>query len=118
MTEKRVIGGLKELTELLFRQHYKDKNEADQNENKFVQSEEISTSSECPSSSSIESTDKENGNFQQFLDSAMKDGAEKFCAMVVQQLTNQQHIDHHEEWHKGQLNAYNFAHEQLFETND
>lgn len=123
MTEKRVIGGLKQLTELLFQQHYKrHENEVDssQNENNFVQSDEITTSAETPSSSNIAMNDgKENdGNFQQFLDSAMKDGAEQFCAMVVQQLTNQQHIEHNEEWHHGQLNAYNFAHERLFENNE
>lgn len=85
-----------------------------------MQSDEILTNTEMPATSNANmKTDKENdGQFQQFLDSAMKDGAEQFCAMVVQQLTNQEHIDHHEEWHHGQLNAYNLAHKRLFEHNE
>lgn len=120
MTEERVISGLKNLTELLFQQNYKQNvTAAESTENSdTLQSDEISTSSEVPSCSNT-NTDKENsGNFQRFLDDAMKDGAEKFCAMVVQQLTTETHIEHNEEWHRGQLNAYNLAHERLFDENE
>lgn len=120
MTERRVIGGLKNLTELLFKQNYKqNETTAESTENSDTQqTDEISTSSESPSGSNT-NTDKENsGHFQRFLDDAMKDGAEKFCAMVVQQLTTQTHIEHNEEWHRGLLNAYNLAHEQLFDENE
>lgn len=120
MTEKRVIGGLKNLTELLFKQNYKQNEtvtESTENSDP-LQPDEISTNSEVPSASDI-NTDKENSeNFQRFLDDAMKDGAEKFCAMVVQQLTTQTHIEHNEEWHRGQLNAYNLAHERLFDEDE
>lgn len=120
MSEMRVIGGLKNLTELLFKQNYKQNataNESTENSDP-LQTDEKSTSSEVPSGSNT-NTDKENsGNFQRFLDDAMKDGAEKFCAMVVQQLTTQTNIEHNEEWHRGQLNAYNLAHERLFHKNE
>lgn len=130
MSEKRVIGGLKQLTELLFQQHYKnntDETDSNQDENMPVQSDEISmyrTAETVPEKQCVNmdmnmDLPKENdGNFQQFLDSAMKDGAEQFCAMVVQQLTNQQHVEQHDEWHRGQLNAYNLAHQRLFENNE
>lgn len=120
MTEKRVIGGLKNLTELLFKQNYKqNETEAELTKNSDPpHTDDKSTSSQVPSDSNM-NTDKENsGNFQRFLDDAMKDGAEKFCAMVVQQLTAQTHIEHNDEWHRGQLNAYNLAHERLFDENE
>lgn len=119
MTEKRVIGGLKQLTELLFKQHYKQDN---QNQSVFtqsdepVQSDEVSTSTEYEATSSDMQMDKENdGRFQQFLDNAMEDGqGEQFCAMVLEHLTTANSIDHSEEWHRGQLDAYNLAHKRLF----
>lgn len=119
MTERNVIGGLKKLTELLFKQHYKQ-NQSDENavtqSDDFLQSDEVSTSTESEASSSEMQTDKENsGNFQRFLDNAMGDGhAESFCAMVVRQLTGAESIQHSEEWHRGQLDAYNKAHEHFF----
>lgn len=48
-------------------------------------------------------------------DENVPDEAEVFCGMVVQQLTTGDSNEHKEEWHHGQLNAYNWAHDQLFE---
>lgn len=118
-TEKRVIGGLKNLTESLFKQNYKQNATADESieNSNLLRTGETSSSSEVPSGTNINTGKENSGNFQRFLDDAMKDGAEKFCAMVVQQLTTQTHIEHNEEWHRGQLNAYNVAHERLFDEN-
>lgn len=119
MTEKRVIGGLKQLTELIFKQHYKQNQCAEDIVSQSVeplQSDEVSTSNEYKASSSDVENDKENGNFQKFLDNALGNGeAEQFCAMVVKHLTTGEPIDHSEEWHRGQLDAYNLAHERLFD---
>ncbi|XP_031626694.1 uncharacterized protein LOC116342983 [Contarinia nasturtii] len=120
MTERNVIGGLKQLTELLFKQHYKqnqnDENDVTQSE-EFLQSDEVTTSTESEPNSSDMQSDKENsGNFQRFLDNAMGNGhAESFCAMVVRQLTSADSIQHSEEWHRGQLDAYNMARQHFFE---
>lgn len=117
MTEKRVIGGLQQLTELLFKQHFKQ-NAVTQNDEP-LQYDEVSTSTVFEATSSgMETDDKENvdGPFQQFLDNAMDDGhGETFCAMVINQLTDGHPVDHREEWHHGQLEAYNQAHKRLFE---
>lgn len=120
MTEKRVIGGLKQLTELLFKQHYKHgqntENTITQHDER-IQSDEVTTGTKRESTPSDMQTDKENNeNCQRFLDNAMQDGhAEQFCAMVVRQLTTADSIEHSEEWHRGQLDAYNMAREHFFE---
>lgn len=122
-TEKRVIGGLKQLTELLFKQHFKQdaNNQIDNNESlksdEMAMNVEYSTSSGANMYGNKENTD-ESGQFQENVPDecgAMYDEAEMFCGMVVQQLTTVDPKDHKEEWHHGQLNAYNWAHEQLFE---
>lgn len=116
MTEKRVIGGLKQLTELLFKQHYKQQNtnqcHSIQNDEP-LQSDEVTTSTEFEATSSDMQSDKENDErFQQYID----DGhGEHFCALVVKQLTSKSAVNHSEEWHRGQLEAYNMAHKRLFE---
>lgn len=118
-TEKRVIGGLTQLTELLFKPHYKhnDNAEATVSQNvDSIQSDEESTSSENDANSTDMQTDMENGNCQQYLNNAMDNGqAEQFCGMIVRTLTTGSPIDHIEEWHRDQLDAYNLAHERLFE---
>lgn len=118
MTEKHVIGGLKQLTELLFKQHYKH-NITDEN-NEPLQSDEVTTSTEYEATSIDNQTDKENNDrIQQFLDNAMGDGhGEQFCAMVIEQLTSGHSTHHSEEWHRGQLEAYNMAHKRLFEQQE
>lgn len=115
MTEKRVIGGLQQLTELLFKKHFKQ-NVVTRND-ELLQSDEVSTSTVFEASSSDMQTDKENdGSFQKFLDNAMEDGhGEQFTAMVINQLTAGHPVDHSDEWHHGQLEAYNQAHKRLFE---
>lgn len=121
MTEKCVIGGLKQLTELLFKQHYKHNEITDDAVTRCdepLQSDEVTTSTEFEATSSDTQTEKENnGNFQKFLDNAMQDGhAEQFCAMVVRQLTDGgDSVDHSDEWHRGQLDAYNNANKHFFE---
>lgn len=116
MTEKRVIGGLKQLTELLFKQHYKqqDSNQCHSTQSdEPLQSDEVTTSTEFEATSSDAQSDKENDErFQQYIDDGQ---GEHFCAMVVKQLTSKSSIDHSEEWHHGQLEAYNMAHKRLFE---
>lgn len=124
-TERRVIGGLKQLTELLFKEHYKHNSIEDDNVdgiNEPLQSDEITTSTECATSSTMDmQTDKENnanGQYQLDSNESMHDEAELFCGMVVQQLTTGDAVDHTEEWHRGQLKAYTAAHERLFERAD
>lgn len=118
MTEKRVIGGLKQLTELLFKEHYKqpDSNQCHSTvsqRDEPLQSDEVTTSTEFEATSSDMQSDKENDErFQQYIDNGQ---GERFCAMVVKQLTSKSSIDHSEEWHHGQLEAYNMAHKRLFE---
>ena len=118
MTEKRVIGGLKQLTELLFKQHYKqqDSNQCHSTVTQSevpLQSDEVTTSTEFEATSSDMQSDKENDErFQQYIDDGQ---GEHFCAMVVKQLTSKSSVDHSEEWHRGQLEAYNMAHKRIFE---
>lgn len=111
-TEKRVIGGLQQLTQLLFNDHFKQANASQPNNDKentsFIQSEEISSTNERPSSScdSSHHNDKENkANLSMILDEAHI-GSEKFCAMVVRQIA---HLDEYDDWHNTQLNAYDKA---------
>lgn len=124
-TEKRVIGGLKQLTELLFKQHYKPNANEQLGNDEPMQSNEVAMSMDYSTSSGANMyTNKENtdGNvhFDENLpdesDAMYHEAGEAFCGMVVQQLTTGDPNDHkEEEWHRGQLNAYNWAHEQLFE---
>lgn len=123
-TEKRVIGGLKQLTELLFKEHFKPNGDDQSDGNEPMKPNEMAMNVEYPTSSDEHAlANKENadGNVQQFQenvpndDSPMCDEAEVFCGMVVHQLTSGGSNDHKEEWHHGQLNAYNWAHDQLFE---
>lgn len=119
-TEKRVIGGLKQLTELLFKEHYKQNAKDQKDTNEPLKSDEMETNVDYPSSSGANMyANKENtdGNVKQIEDNVPDEsgGAEVFCGMVVQQLTTGESKDHTEEWHHGQLNAYNWAHEKLFQ---
>lgn len=113
------------MTELLFKQHYKHNSIEETNVDGLIeplQSDEITTSTECPTSSTMDmQTDKENnaiGQYQPNPTDNMHDEAELFCGMVVQQLTTGDAVDHTEEWHRGQLQAYTAAHERLFERAD
>lgn len=128
ISEKRVISGLKQLTEVLFVQHYRTNENQDQENMSNIALENAATAAAdmmMLSNANIEqatntatATDKENnGDFQRFLDSAMKNGAEQFCTIVMQQLTADEHIELSEEWHNGQLNAYDLARKRLFEGN-
>lgn len=117
-TEKRVIGGLKNLTELLFKDHFKQTGDGQSDDNEPIKSDEMAMNVEYSTSSDEHAfANKENadGNVQQFEEKK----AESFCAMVVSQLTSGDDPisnDHkNEEWHHGQLKAYNWAHDQLFE---
>lgn len=118
-TEKRVIGGLKQLTELLFKEHYKPNANERMNNDEPIQSDELTMGMEYSTSSGANMyANKENTDENDYSPDerdATYDGAEVFCGMVVQQLTTSDPNDHTEEWHRGQLNAYNWAHEQLFE---
>lgn len=114
MTEKRVIGGLQKLTDLLFKQYYKQNSDED-NENEVdgnMQSDEVTMSSDAPTSTTKLRLNKENDeNIHQFSDK----GAEKFCAMVVNQLTRgTDEVAQADEWHRGQLNAYDTAQQHFF----
>lgn len=113
------------MTALLFKQHFKQNANDEIDNNAPLGSDEIAMSTECsPSSGANMYTNKENtdGNVQYNQKNvpddecgAINDEAEVFCGMVVQQLTAGDSNDHKEEWHHGQLNAYNWAHEQIFE---
>lgn len=114
MTEKRVIGGLQKLTDLLFKQYYKQNPDED-NDNEVdgnMQSDEVTMSSDVPTSTTKLRLNKENDeNIHQFSDK----GAEKFCAMVVNQLTRgTDEVAQADEWHRGQLNAYDTAQQHFF----
>lgn len=117
-TEKRVIGGLQQLTQLLFNNHFKhtaDSSEPNNDkENAFIQSDEITSSNDRASTSACDSAmDKENhGNFRMILDEAHV-GSEKFCAMVVRQIA---HLDEYDDWHSTQLNAYAKTSGEFFEA--
>lgn len=99
--EKTVINGLKQLTEMIFKPHFiRDATEVVQQENASEYLSIIKATT-CPPS-----------NVDQFLDAAMTK-AEKFCAMVVTNLTSEQRpLD--KDWHIGQLNAYQSASQTLF----
>lgn len=116
MTEKRVIGGLQKLTDMLFKQYYKQNPDED-NENEVdgnMQSDETTMSSDvdAPTSAKKLRLKKENDeNIHQFSDK----GAEKFCAMVVNQLARgTDEVAQADEWHRGQLNAYDTAQQHFF----
>lgn len=121
-TEQRVIGGLQQLTQLLFNNHFKhtaDTTESiNDKENAFIQSGEITSSNhvireERPSTSCDSSImDKENqGNFRMIFNDAHV-GSEKFCAMVVKQIA---HLDEYDDWHSTQLNAFAKTSGEFFE---
>lgn len=124
-TEKRVIGGLKHLTELLFKEHFKQTGDDQCDSNQPMKSDEMAMNVEYPTSShqhafaNKENADENGQQFQEDVPSEsgpMCDEAEKFCGIVVHQLTS--HSNDHsndQEWHHGQLNAYNWAHDKLFE---
>lgn len=79
---------------------------------------EYSTTSDGNAFANKENSDADGQQFQANAPndgSPMCDEAEVFCGMVVHQLTSGGSNDQKEEWHHGQLNAYNWAHEQLFE---
>lgn len=121
-TEKRVIGGLQQLTHMLFNDHFKanrasdaEANSADKENSggKFIQSDEISSSIERPSTSFDTSQVVEAdsaGSIRLMYDDAHS-GSEKFCAMVVRQIA---HLEEYEDWHDTQLNAYDNASGQFF----
>lgn len=123
MTEKRVIGGLQNLTHLLFNNHFKHndmngKQFTNENANNSIQSNEITTSSESPTSTTADVINKENNRNLPSVFKATHDGCEKFCALVVQQLAGDENVELYEEdWHRDQLNAYNNAHDHIFEKN-
>lgn len=111
-TEKRVIGGLQKLTELLFKQHFKpNANEGNMDNGGPVQSDENAMSVDYSTTNGTANmyADKEN------TDENPPDEAEVFCGMVVQQLTTSDPNEQKEDWHRGQLNAYNWAHDKLFD---
>lgn len=117
-TEKRVIGGLQQLTHLLFNNHFKHTTDTTEpnndKENAFIQSDEITSSNDGRPSTSCDSStmDKENqGNFRMIFDDAHV-GSEKFCAMVVRQIA---HLDEYDDWHSTQLNAYAKTSGEFFE---
>lgn len=76
------------------------------------------TSDEENDASTINTTKENQQHIQQLLEfsAIMKNGAEQFCSMIVQQLTADEHIELNEEWHDGQLNAYDLAHRRLFKN--
>lgn len=121
MTEKRVIGGLQKLTDLLFKQYYKDSQDDEENQNQVdgtLQSNEVTTSTQYAASSTNNVhvyTNKENDeNFEQFVDNGIHNGAEQFCAMVVHKLAGDGVVQRAEEWHRDQLDAYNQAQKHFF----
>lgn len=128
-TEKRVIGGLKQLTEFLFKQHFKSNGQVELNAadttDEATQSDEVSSSIELPSDDDVKG-DKENNSktvpIHSSMDSAMHyQEAELFCGMVVEQLTTtgqRAEKPPSDEWHRGQLDAYNLAHKRLFDKSD
>lgn len=123
-TERHVINGLKQLTELLFKQHFKpnlnEEDNVDEN-NEPLQSNEVSTSIEYPTStnSNMQNNKENHDDGQQCqANSNTNDEGENFCRMIIQQLKAGDAIKHSEEWHRGQLDAYNIAHKRIFERTD
>lgn len=104
---------------MLFKPHFKqDANDQSDNNGPQVGMEmEYSASADANMYANKENT-VDNAHFQENVsdeNSAMYHEAEVFCGMVVQQLTTSDSNDHKEEWHHGQLKAYNWAHDQLFD---
>lgn len=112
------------MTELLFKEHFKQNANDETDSTEPLKSDEVAMNVEYAASSGANAyANKENtdSGVQQFEGNVpngnvpMYDEAEVFCGMVVQQLTAGDSKDHKEEWHHGQLNAYNWAHEKIFE---
>lgn len=118
ITEKRVIGGLQQLTHVLFNEHFKSNKAAgaeaglaDKENTAFIQSAEISSSNERPATSSDAGQQVADADSATNTDDAHI-GSERFCAMVVRQIA---HLEEYDDWHSTQLNAYDNASGQFFQ---
>lgn len=124
LTEKQVINGLKQLTDVIFKPHYRhDTTNGSQStasvtsSNVNVLNSMIATAIDAnqndkTSTDAIKENERNGDNMHKI---PMKE-AEQFCAMVVHQLSkNDQDIT--DDWHRGQLNAYALASEKLLEKN-
>lgn len=105
--EKTVINGLKQLTELIFKPHFIQE---DGNAIGGANATE-SPSKAKPIFSLRSSVAHSQWNGDSLLDAAMKD-AEKFCALVITNITSDS-SEMDNDWHAGQLNAYESASQQV-----
>lgn len=122
MHERDVINGLKQLTEAIFKPHFRHE-PVTVAAPKDHPSNEVDTSATPTESSNLFSLvassvmAKENQtDLDSILDVAMNE-AEQFCAMVVQQLNANHDNDTDDDWHNGQLHAYSSASQRMFDTN-
>lgn len=99
--EKSVINGLKQLTEMIFKPHFQMQNEFDFDMNKTDKADDR-VQSLCSNEN------------DKTADGAMEN-AEQFCAMVIRNLTTKDD-NGHDDWHHGQLSAYQTATERLFDS--
>lgn len=114
--ERDVIGGLKQLTESIFKQYFRDEHGLTVSTVKTTSNEPNATPIPLMATSAPHMAKENQTNVGgTILEAAMK-GAEEFCAMVVQQLnTNHDEKDDNDDWHNGQLHAYSSASQRLFE---
>lgn len=104
--ERKVIDCLKQLTDLIFKPHYKG---FPSNEHPMTHASE--EDAEMVKENQPNSINQE--KMEKIIENAMSEG-EKFCAMVVQEL----HTEVNDDWHKGQLNVYHRVHNELFKESN
>lgn len=115
------MNGLKQLTEAIFKPHFRrDRVNVVTPENPSNETETATDSTETSNLFTLVTSSvmaKENqADIDSILDVAMNE-AEQFCAIVVQQLNSNRDRDIDDDWHNGQLHAYSSASQRMFETN-
>lgn len=116
-SEKCVVNKLKQLTEALFIEHYQ-KNENKEQKNVLNVTPETTTAAvnnmKILSNVNVTQASNSDETNNDFSDFSIENGAEQFCAIIIKQLTVDDHIESVEKWHNEQLNAYDFAYKCLF----
>lgn len=111
-----MINGLKQLTEMIFKPLYiQDEPDSfvEQQQQQQIRSQQQENSNDFLAFLNTTAAHSQQSNAEQFLDTAMKD-AEKFCAMVITNLTSDEEKKMDKDWYTGQLNAYQSASQELF----
>lgn len=107
-TEAMVIDGLKQLTSAIFRTQYKQLAESPR-KNAALSPSKLGANGTGPATVNSAATSPAKKRLN--LDEAMLE-AEKFCAMVVQQIVS---LDEEGNSHKSQLDVYHSVHKSLFQ---